>query len=104
MDMLNITREDQKARLLLGENLVASFVLEVREEMKLLVIDGVTELIIDLSAVDIVDSAGIGCLVAAHNSLLQKGGRLVVENVSDDIFDLFRSMRLNRHFPIARSD
>jgi anti-anti-sigma factor len=87
----------------IGQDLVVTVVPEVKRELSQLVKDGVTQLVLDLQNVAIVDSSGIGCLVAAHNSLLQKQGSLTLVNVSGDLFDLFQSMRLNQHFSIQRS-
>ena len=49
-----------------------------------------------LSSVD-----AIGLLVAAHNSLSKTGKALEVINVSDDLFGLFRTLRLDQHFIIS---
>ena len=40
------------------------------------------------------DSSGIGLLIAAHNSLARKEGRVRVVNASADVFRLLQSMRL----------
>ena len=89
-----------QAVITLQENLVASLVPELKNAMKDLLQEGVTKLDINLSEVKVVDSTGIGCLIAAHNSLAKTGGGLTVLGVSEDIFELFSSMRLNRHFTI----
>jgi anti-anti-sigma factor len=86
----------------LGQDLVFTVVPEVRQELNQLLKDGATHLIFDLEGVNIVDSTGIGCLVAAHNSLVRRQGSLEVVNVSEDLFDLFQSMRLNKHFSVQQ--
>ena len=43
---------------------------------------------------------GIGLLIATHNSLKAKGGRLRVVNVSPEILNLFKAIRLDRHFAV----
>jgi anti-anti-sigma factor len=48
----------------------------------------------------VVDSSGIGLLIATHNSLKTKGGSLRVANASPDILNLFKAMRLDRHFTV----
>jgi anti-anti-sigma regulatory factor len=40
------------------------------------------------------DSTGIGLLIAARNSIAAKGGTLRVQAVSQDIFKLLQNMRL----------
>jgi anti-anti-sigma regulatory factor len=51
-----------------------------------------------------VDSAGIGLLISAHNSLKKAGGELTVIQVSKDILDLFRTMRIHQHFSVSGSE
>jgi anti-anti-sigma factor len=62
---------------------------------------GASYVVLDLAATSVVDSSGIGLLLAAHNSLSRKGGRLAVANASEDIVGLFRAMRLDRHFAVS---
>ena len=95
-----ISREGTQAVVTLGENLVASNVLEVRNELRNLLQEGVVAVVIDMVHVEMLDSSGIGCLVAAHNSLSKKGGSLMIFNASPNIYELFKSMRLDRHFSI----
>lgn len=83
-----------------ASDIVASTASQVRKELKELVQAGVTNLTIDLRNVHLLDSTGIGCLVAAHNSLKKSGGKLHVAMASHDLYELFRSMRLDRHFTI----
>ena len=40
---------------------------------------------------------GIGMVIAVHNSMKKKGGKLVIANVSENIAKLFKSMRLDQH-------
>jgi anti-anti-sigma regulatory factor len=48
-----------------------------------------------------VDSAGIGLLISAHNSLKKAGGELAVINASCDILALFQAMRIHQHFSVT---
>ena len=57
-------------------------------------------LAIDLARVELIDSVGIGLLIAVHNTLGKKGGRLVLRNVNADLAALLRTMRLDKHFSI----
>ena len=49
--------------------------------------DDVEELVLDLSALEYVSSAGIRQIVAAHKKM---GGKLVVRNVSAEVLEVFR--------------
>jgi anti-anti-sigma factor len=55
---------------------------------------------VDLEEVKMIDSSGLGVLIAAHNSLQKLGARLELLNVSDDIRKLLQNMRLDKHFTI----
>jgi anti-sigma B factor antagonist len=50
-----------------------------------------------------VDSVGIGVIIATHNSLNKVGGKLKVTNITKDIYTLFTTMRLDRHFTVEKA-
>ncbi len=56
---------------------------------------------IDLSGVDMIDSRGLGLLIATANSLASKQRKLRIVNASSDIVELMRMMRLDRHMEIV---
>jgi anti-anti-sigma factor len=81
-------------------DIVASGAEELKKKLLVLVKRGVKELTIDLSGVQMMDSIGLGVVIAAHHSMSSTGGKLKVSNASEDIFQLFRTMRLDQHFEI----
>jgi len=85
-----------------GRDIVASAVDEFRGEIVSILEQGAAGLVIDMGGVEMIDSVGIGLLIAAHNSLAKKNAVLELRNVSADIQSLFRTMRLERHFSIAK--
>ena len=82
-------------------DLVAPRLSDVREKLRDMVGSGILHLTMDLSSTQIVDSAGIGLLIAAHNSLKKVGGELTVIHVSTEILELFRTMRMHQHFNVS---
>ncbi|GAB6093840.1 hypothetical protein JCM14469_00920 [Desulfatiferula olefinivorans] len=86
-----------------GKDVVASMANEFRAELNSQIQESPSELVIDLSGVEMVDSVGIGVIIATHNSLDQKGGKLKVINIADDIYGLFSTMRLDRHFTVEKA-
>ncbi len=56
------------------------------------------KMILDLSNIAVIDSSGIGTLVAAKNSAANTNCEVVLKGVSDDIFKMFKIMRLTEHF------
>ena len=89
-----------KAVLTPEADITASNTPELRGILKSLVAEGVRELEINMASVVMVDSSGIGLLVAAHNSLERLDGKLVVTHVSKDLQELFKAFRLEKHFVI----
>lgn len=89
-----IHREGPRARVALEQKLTATEVPELQEALKAEIAAGVTEVTIDMSATALIDSMGIGLLIAISNSLGANQGRIEVKNVVPDIYNLLRSMRL----------
>ena len=83
-----------------GKDLVASMAESFKKKLIAIVKKGGKELIIDLSGVEIVDSVGMGLVIATYNSLHKQGGELKVINASEDVFRLFNVMRLDQHFEV----
>ncbi|MBY0506188.1 MAG: STAS domain-containing protein [Bryobacteraceae bacterium] len=82
-------------------DLVAASVPELRARLRELVGDGARTLVIDLEQTRMVDSVGIGLLIATHNSLRKVGGQVSVVRASADIVQLLTTMRIHQHFPVS---
>ena len=92
----NITKKTIKP----GKDIVASGAEDFRKKLLKIVKQGTKELTIDLTGVEMVDSVGLGVLIATHNSLEDMGGKLKIKNVSEDILNLIKAMRLDQHFEV----
>jgi serine/threonine-protein kinase RsbW len=75
-------------------DLTAVLVPELQAGLKKLLESGASDLVFDLSSTAMLDSSGMGLLIAAANSVAGSGGKVRVTNVSPDIFRLLQSMRL----------
>ena len=86
----------------LEEDVVASSANDFKNQLKEVVqAEGAhIELNVDLANVGMIDSVGLGVFIAAQNTLHKGGGRLKVFNASQDIYKLFKVMRLDQHFEI----
>jgi len=82
-------------------DLVAATLPALRSTMRDMVESGTRHLTVDLAAVNAVDSAGIGLLISAHNTLKKADGELRVIHASADILELFRTMRIHQHFSVS---
>ncbi|RLB94407.1 MAG: anti-sigma factor antagonist [Deltaproteobacteria bacterium] len=86
-----------------GKDLLASAVDDLRKKLLNKLEKGSKELIIDLARVKTVDPVGLGLLIAAHNSLKNAGGTLAIKNVSEDIYEIFKVMRLDQYFEVRQA-
>jgi anti-anti-sigma factor len=82
-------------------DLVAARLPALRSKLQAMLAAGTVHLTLDLAGARMVDSAGIGLLISAHNSLKKVGGGLTVIHASKDILDLFRTMRIHQHFSVS---
>ncbi len=92
--------QDKQTLIAPGRDIVASYAQELRRNLWTLIEDGVTDVRIDMVGVQMIDSIGLGVLIAAHNALKKKQGRLAIVHVSKEILSLLKTMRLDRHFDI----
>jgi anti-anti-sigma factor len=83
-------------------NVVAALVPELRAALRGALSEGVRDMTLDFSAVEMVDSTGLGLLISAHNSMSKAGGRLAVIHASKEILELFRSIRIHQHFSVSQ--
>lgn len=96
-----IKRDGDAAVVEPGRDIVATMADDLKKDLKELLNEGVNEITIDMQGVDLVDSIGIGLLIATHNSLTDLDGALRLTNVNGDIANLFGRMRLDKHFRIV---
>ena len=101
--MSKITKDKGRVVVKPEKDVVASMVNDFRSELQSLVQEQPAEMIIDMDGVSMVDSVGIGVIIATYNSLNKKGGTFTLINVSKDIFSLFSTMRLDQHFSIEKA-
>jgi anti-anti-sigma factor len=98
------TPQDVRPAVLQPEgDLVAALLPALRSKLQEMVGAGTVHLTLDLAGTRMVDSAGIGLLISAHNSLKKAGGELTVIHASKEILELFRTMRIHQHFSVSGS-
>ena len=98
---MDITRDNTRVEVKLDGDLVSTVTDQVREELKGILAEGVSEVSLDMARAEVIDSIGLGLVISLYNSLAQAGGALKVINVSHDIMDLFCSMRLTTRFSVT---
>lgn len=99
--MSEIVSKGDRVTISPGKDVVASMANAFKTELAAVIGEKPAVLTIDLSNVEMIDSIGIGIVIATHNSLQKIGGVLEVSNASADIYNIFVTMRLNHHFGIS---
>jgi anti-anti-sigma factor len=83
-------------------DLTASGVPDLKAALQKALEDGALEVEFDLSKASVIDSTGIGILIAAYNSLAKRNGTVRLIIGSDDIFRMFQSMRLEKRLCVSK--
>jgi anti-anti-sigma factor len=96
----NATSRETTMVVELANDLVASSAQALRRDILPRIWEGTSRLEIDFRHVKMIDSIGIATLIAASSLLKKTGGTFHLFNVTDEIFLLFRQMRLDRNFEI----
>jgi anti-anti-sigma factor len=99
--MSEISNNDGSVTITPGCDIVASVLDGLKTELKAIINDKPAKLTIDFTGITMIDSMGIGILIATFNSLKKQNAPLELINVSDEIANLLRNMRLNQYFTIA---
>ncbi len=99
--MSEIIKQDDETIVRPGRDVVASMAAELKADLLGIIQESPGILTIDLDGVEMVDSIGIGVIIAAHNSLQKQGKTIRIVNTGKEIFDLFSAMRLDKHFSVS---
>jgi anti-sigma B factor antagonist len=94
-----VTIVDIKGRIVLGEESAS-----VRDVVRDLLSKGHKEILLNLGAVDYIDSMGLGSLVGAFTSVRKQGGELKLLNLTSKVTDLMQITRLYTVFDIMNDE
>jgi len=94
--------DGNKVTVVFDGDLTASGVPELKAALQKTLEDGVLEVEFDLSKASVIDSTGIGILIASYNSLSKRNGTVRLIVGSDDIFRMFQSMRLEKRLCVSK--
>ncbi len=81
-------------------DLISTTVEELKNEFRKILENEKIKLSLDMKGVKVIDSLGLGLLIATHNSLQKSGKQLQLSHVSDVIAGLLDKMNLDMHFVI----
>ena len=75
----------------------------LHNKVKKLMNDGIRKVILDMEKVYMVNSAGLGLLVALVLIVKSKSGQMIIANLSERIMGLFKSTRLDLILEISEA-
>ncbi len=101
--MSEIIKDGDKITIKPGIDVVASMAEDFKNELLSAIKESNGDFYIDLDGAEMVDSVGIGVIIAAHNTLNKADRNLKVVNVIKDVYGLFTTMRLNRRFTVEEA-
>ena len=94
-----VEQDDPTVIALSGDVLGGADAMEFSRTVNERIHEGSTQMVVDLSEVHLMNSSGLGMLVAASTSLRSGGGRLMVVGANERIRSLLKMTRLDTVFP-----
>lgn len=101
MKEFEMKRDGDRVRLELQGDFTATVVPEAKSALLKAMEEGAMEVEFDFGKTVVIDSTGIGFLIATYNSLSKKGGVVRVVLASEDIYRLLQSMRLEKRLSVS---
>jgi anti-anti-sigma factor len=86
--------QNRQCQVTLTGDLTAATIPDLQPALRSVLDQGASELVFDLAHAVMLDSSGIGILIASSNTMARRGGKVCVINVSPDILRLLQMMRL----------
>jgi len=99
MDIVDEKMDGVNALRLEGR-LDASSAKDLKEKVGALVQEKRLNLVIDMAAIDFIDSSGLGSLVSSLRSVNKLGGNIKIASLQDHVRAIFELTRLHRIFEI----
>ncbi len=95
--MIEVTKDGDKTIIIPSKNIVAVDADDMKSAVKIVLDKEPDAVAMDMKNVSMIDSMGIGVLIAIHNTLKKRGLSLELFNMTDNINHLLRTMRLHQH-------
>ncbi len=61
------------------------------------------EAVFDLSFVPFITSSGIGKFLIFYKNIVSRGKKMRIKGINDNLYELFRSIKLDQLFPIEKA-
>ncbi len=98
--MSKIINQGDQAIIRPGTDVVASMTEAFKGELSAAIGESNGLFAIDLKGVEMIDSVGLGVVIAAYNTLSQAGRQLKLFNLNKELYAFFTNMRLHLRFDV----
>ena len=98
---LNITPGGERIDIELAGSIDERGAEDLKRRFLELDISSVKEVVFDFRGVTFIGSAGIGKLLLFYKNLAAQGGKITIENMNNDIFTMFKVVKLDKIFDIS---
>lgn len=98
-DVDGVTVVTLNGRVVFGEEASA-----LRDKVKTLMDAGKKDLVLNINNITFIDSAGLGALVAAHNSANSHGGSLRLCHMASKFKEMLRITKMNTVFQVFETE
>ena len=92
---------DNQVQVILSGSIYIEEAKQIQAKIQDFIEHGHKRVAVDLSAVDYIDSSGLGMLVALHKQTLKKGGCMKISGINGMVREIFELTRLTKVFGIV---
>ena len=101
MTIQKVTLDNAQVKVVYSGSIYVEDAAEILENLIGFIDRGHSSFLIDLSAVDYIDSTGIGALIAIHKRARKKEGGVAVRGLNGLVKELFTLTRVDKVFDMA---
>ncbi len=98
---LKVIPQGDKVRIELAGNIDERGAEEMKRRFLDLDLSSLKEVVLDFSGVTFIGSSGIGKLLLLYKNLATHGGEVRIDNMSKDIYTMFKVVKLDKIFHIS---
>ena len=96
----DVTRSDKDVKLAVRGSLDINSAPQLAEEIDRIVATRPTQVTVDLSALDLIDSSGVAALVKLYKGVRGASGKVTIVGVRDQPLAIFKLLRMDKVFAL----
>ena len=98
---LSVTPQDDQVQIAISGSLDERGAEELKRRFLELEVSKIKKIIFDFKGVTFIGSAGIGKLLLFYKNVASQGGSVTIQNMSKDIYTMFKVVKLDKIFDIS---